>query len=178
VALPLHPEYRTLPMVWHIPPLSPVSDVAGAYGDDAANHGADAVFAAIEALRIPAEYLANLFTVGDAGQVRRVLQVLAAVRTVMRAGQLGLDVPDGLAEAAGATEADLEDLFRLLAIAKYADRYVIPPAHAEDAGRRAAQHEQLFCAEPGEAGSFHPPAGPFRDDDGRLHLELSPRGES
>ena len=27
VALPLHPEYRTLPMVWYIPPLSPVVDV-------------------------------------------------------------------------------------------------------------------------------------------------------
>ena len=23
VALPLHPEYRTMPMVWYIPPLSP-----------------------------------------------------------------------------------------------------------------------------------------------------------
>ena len=27
VALPLHPEYRTMPMVWYIPPLSPVVDV-------------------------------------------------------------------------------------------------------------------------------------------------------
>ena len=24
VAFPLHPEYRTLPMVWYIPPLSPI----------------------------------------------------------------------------------------------------------------------------------------------------------
>jgi nitrate reductase beta subunit len=24
VALPLHPEYRTLPMVWYVPPLSPI----------------------------------------------------------------------------------------------------------------------------------------------------------
>lgn len=24
VALPLHPEFRTLPMVWYVPPLSPV----------------------------------------------------------------------------------------------------------------------------------------------------------
>jgi nitrate reductase beta subunit len=169
VALPLHPEYRTLPMVWYIPPLSPVADVATAYGDDA-----DAVFAAIEALRIPAEYLANLFTAGDAGQVRRVLRVLAAIRTVMRAGQLGLDVPDGLAEAAGSTEEDLEDLYRLLAIAKYTDRYVIPPAHAEDAGRLLAQHEQLFCDQPGGVEDFHPPAGEYRDSGGRLHLGLSP----
>jgi nitrate reductase beta subunit len=27
VALPLHPEYRTMPMVWYIPPLSPVVDL-------------------------------------------------------------------------------------------------------------------------------------------------------
>jgi nitrate reductase beta subunit len=180
VALPLHPEYRTMPMVWYIPPLSPVSDVAEAYGDDA-----DAVFAAIESLRIPAEYLANLFTAGDAGQVRRVLRVLAAIRTVMRAGQVGLDVPDGLAEAAGTTETDLEDLYRLLAIAKYADRYVIPPAHAEDAGRLMAQHEQLSCTQPGGVEDFHPPptspspySAPARDADGRLHLDLSPRGQS
>lgn len=26
VALPLHPEFRTVPMVWYIPPLSPVVD--------------------------------------------------------------------------------------------------------------------------------------------------------
>ncbi len=26
IALPLHPEYRTMPMVWYIPPLSPVVD--------------------------------------------------------------------------------------------------------------------------------------------------------
>ena len=28
IALPLHPEFRTLPMVWYIPPLSPVRDHA------------------------------------------------------------------------------------------------------------------------------------------------------
>jgi nitrate reductase beta subunit len=96
----------------------------------------------------------------------------------MRAGQLGLEVPDGLPESVGATEAGLEELYRLLAIAKYEERYVIPPAHAEDAGLLMAQHEQLFCAQPGGPDSFHPPAGDFRDDDGRLHLDLSPRSES
>ncbi len=177
VALPLHPEYRTLPMVWYIPPLSPVADVVHAAGyDDAAP---DQIFAAIDALRVPAEYLANLFTAGDPGPVRRVLRTLAAVRTQMRAQQLGLSVPDGLAESVGATEGDLLDLYRLLAIAKYDERYVIPPAHAEDAGRLMAQHEQLFCAQPGGPDSFHPPGGhAFRDGDGRLHLNVSPRGRS
>ena len=26
LALPLHPEFRTLPMVWYVPPLSPISE--------------------------------------------------------------------------------------------------------------------------------------------------------
>jgi nitrate reductase / nitrite oxidoreductase, beta subunit len=192
VALPLHPEYRTLPMVWYIPPLSPVADVVHAAGYDDADP--DAVFAAIDSLRIPVGYLANLFTAGDPAPVRDVLRKLAAVRAVMRAGQLGLDVPAGLPGSAGATEADLEDLFRLLAIAKYGERYVIPPAHAEDAGRLAAQHEQLYCSLDGDGGpgmggqgppgeSFHPVAGAsaagdsaggatFRDDDGKLRFNL------
>jgi nitrate reductase beta subunit len=39
VALPLHPEYRTMPMVWYIPPLSPVVDVIKDTGHDAEDHG-------------------------------------------------------------------------------------------------------------------------------------------
>ena len=35
VALPLHPEYRTMPMVWYIPPLSPVVDLLRDQGHDA-----------------------------------------------------------------------------------------------------------------------------------------------
>jgi len=97
----------------------------------------------------------------------------------MRAEQLGLAAPGALAESVGASEADLADLYRLLAIAKYEERYIIPPAHAEDAGRLMAQHEQLFCAQPGGPDSFHPPAAQqIRDGDGRLHLNLSPRGQS
>jgi hypothetical protein len=42
-----------------------------------------------------------------------------------------------------------------------------------------AQHEQLFCAQPGGPDSFHPPdRQAFRDGDGRLHLDISPRSES
>ena len=30
IAFPLHPEYRTLPMVWYVPPLSPITAAANA----------------------------------------------------------------------------------------------------------------------------------------------------
>src|SRR6185312_15810424 len=59
VALPLHPEYRTMPMVWYVPPLSPVVDVLAETGHDGEN--TNNLFGAIDALRIPVEYLAELF---------------------------------------------------------------------------------------------------------------------
>ena len=93
VALPLHPEYRTMPMVWYIPPLSPVVDVVQETGEDAEDKGN--LFAAIDALRIPVEYLAELFTAGDVEPVDAVLKKLAAMRCYMRDINLGRD-PDAL----------------------------------------------------------------------------------
>jgi nitrate reductase beta subunit len=81
----------------------------------------------------------------------------------------------------GATSTELRDLFRLLAIAKYDERYVVPMAHGEDAGRLLAQHEQMFCSLDTEGGPGMGGAGPeaeggeagtFRADDGRVHFNL------
>jgi len=129
VALPLHPEYRTLPMVWYIPPLSPVLDATAALGGD--NAEADDIFHAVTALRVPLEYLAELFSAGDADVVAGVLMKLAAVRSHMRAVTMGAS--DDAPASVGATAEDLEALYRLLAIAKRADRFVIPPARREEA---------------------------------------------
>ena len=52
-----------MPMVWYIPPLSPVVDALRETGNDAEDAGN--LFGAIDALRIPIEYLAELFTAGD-----------------------------------------------------------------------------------------------------------------
>lgn len=131
VALPLHPEYRTMPMVWYIPPLSPVVDIIRDTGHDAEDKGN--LFAAIEALRIPIGYLANLFTAGDVKPVDSVLRKLAAMRAYMRDINLGGEGDDAIAEAVGMSGSDMYEMFRLLAIAKYDERYVIPTAHAEQA---------------------------------------------
>ncbi|HEX4815446.1 MAG TPA: nitrate reductase subunit beta [Nonomuraea sp.] len=137
VALPLHPEYRTMPMVWYIPPLSPVVDVlanTGHDGEDAGN-----LFGAIDALRIPIGYLAELFTAGDAEPVRAVLRRLAAMRSYMRRLNLGQDTDESIATAVGMSGEQIEGMHRLLALAPYDERYVIPKAHAE----QGAQLEEL-----------------------------------
>ena len=133
VALPLHPEYRTMPMVWYIPPLSPVVEALRDTGFD--GEDGRSLFAAIDALRIPVEYLAELFTAGDPQPVKGVLRTLAAMRAHMRCVNLGEPVDASIAEAVGMTADEIEALYRLLAIAKYEDRYVIPSAHVEIAGQ-------------------------------------------
>ena len=158
VALPLHPEFRTMPMVWYIPPLSPVVDAltgTGHDGEDAGN-----LFGAIDALHIPVEYLAELFTAGDPEPVRSVLRRLAAMRAYMRAVNLG-ETP---AEPADGTDASqLTALYRLLAIAKYDDRYVIPAAY-EVAGR---QLEEIGCSLDYDDGPGMYESGPFGEASGR-----------
>ena len=131
VALPLHPEYRTMPMVWYIPPLSPLVEALISTGHDGESAGN--LFGAIDAMRIPIEYLAELFSAGDPGPVRGVLRTLAAMRAHMRTVNLGEPVNTFITEEVGMQPSEIEDLYRLLAIAKYEDRYVIPSAHAETA---------------------------------------------
>jgi nitrate reductase beta subunit len=156
VALPLHPEYRTLPMVWYVPPLSPLVDVVD---PGAAAADADDVFHAIDEMRIPVQYLANLLAAGDVEAIRRVLRRLVAVRAYMREEQLG-GTPDAeLAAKVGFDVRTLTDLYRLLAVAKYEDRYVIPPAHTEAAERLA--NVQTGCSVDYE-GQFRDTATAYR----------------
>jgi nitrate reductase beta subunit len=162
VALPLHPEYRTLPMVWYIPPLSPVVDVVRDTGHDAEDHGN--LFAAIEALRIPVEYLAKLFTAGDPEPVNVVLRRLAAMRCYMRDLNLGREPREEIADRVGMTGEQVYDMYRLLALAKYDERYVIPPAHAEQA--HGLEELATECSLDYEGGPGMGGSGPFGESSG------------
>ncbi len=168
VALPLHPEYRTMPMVWYIPPLSPVVDVLRDTGNDA--EAAGNLFGAIDALRIPVGYLAELFTAGDPMPVNRSLRRLAAMRAYMRDLNLGRPPDPSIPAAVGFTEQDAQDMHRLLAVAKYEERYVIPTAHTElgDPARAAHNLEELAtgCSLDYEGGPGMGGSGPFGETSG------------
>jgi nitrate reductase beta subunit len=162
VALPLHPEYRTMPMVWYIPPLSPVVDVVRDTGEDA--EAAGNLFGAIDALRIPVEYLAELFTAGDAAPVNAVLRRLAAMRSYMRDINLGRAPDNSIPAAVGMDGETVYDMYRLLAIAKYDERYVIPTAHAEQA--HALEELATECSLDYEGGPGMGGSGPFGESSG------------
>ncbi|MBD2763004.1 nitrate reductase subunit beta [Kocuria sp. cx-455] len=161
VALPLHPEYRTMPMVWYVPPLSPIVDLLKEQGHD--GEDPQNLFGAIESLRIPVEYLAELFTAGDTELVTDVLRKLAAMRAYMRNITLG-DAPDeSIAQAVGMTGSEIQQMYRLMAIAKYDERYVIPAAHVEDAHNL----EEIGCSLDVDGGPGMGQTGVFGEASGR-----------
>ncbi|MGH8869847.1 MAG: nitrate reductase subunit beta, partial [Actinomycetes bacterium] len=165
VALPLHPEFRTMPMVWYVPPLSPVVEALRDTGHD--GEDADNLFGAIDTLRIPVEYLAELFTAGDPAPVTRVLQTLAAMRAYMRDVNLGDTPSESAAQELGMTGAELTAMYRLLAIAKYEDRYVIPTAYAAEHADETSQLEELSCSLDYEGGPGMVGSGPFGEGSGQ-----------
>ncbi len=126
IAFPLHPEYRTLPMVWYVPPLSPIQAAA-----NSGSLGVNGVIPDVASLRIPLRYLANLLTAGDEQPVRLALERLLAMRAFMRARHVDGRDDDAVLVQVGLERAHVEDMYRYLAIANYEDRFVIPTTHRE-----------------------------------------------
>ena len=126
VAFPLHPEYRTLPMVWYIPPLSPIQAAA-----EAGKMGMDGAMPDVKSLRIPLRYLANLLTAGDEAPVALGLERMLAMRAFMRAKNIDGVIDEAVASKVGLTGLQIEEMYKTMAIANYEDRFVIPTTHRE-----------------------------------------------
>ena len=128
IAFPLHPEYRTLPMVWYVPPLSPIQSHA-----NAGSVGTAGALPDVRSLRIPVRYLANLLTAGAEAPVISALERMLAMRAFFRGRQLGGGDDMAVLEQARLSLAQVEEMHRYLSIANYEDRFVIPTTHREEA---------------------------------------------
>jgi nitrate reductase beta subunit len=128
IAFPLHPEYRTLPMVWYVPPLSPIQSHANAGAIETNGEIPD-----VRSLRIPVRYLANLLTAGAEAPIVSALERMLAMRIYYRKRQLREAGGEAVLAQAGVSVAVVEDMHRYLSIANYEDRFVIPTSHREQA---------------------------------------------
>ena len=97
--------------------------------------------------------------------VDRVLKKLAAMRSYMRDINLGREPDASIPAAVGMSEEEMYDMYRLLAIAKYDERYVIPPAHAEQA--HALEELATECSVD-YGGGRHGSSGIFGEGSGGL----------
>jgi nitrate reductase beta subunit len=126
VAFPLHPEYRTMPMVWYVPPLSPIQSAV-----QAKHIGFDGTLPDIGKLRIPLKYLANLLTAGDTKPVEAALKRMFAMRIYMRSRHVERKENDAVLAEVGMTRLQMESMYKTMALAAYEDRFVIPSSHRE-----------------------------------------------
>jgi nitrate reductase / nitrite oxidoreductase, beta subunit len=117
LALPLHPEFRTLPMVWYVPPLSPIRG---------RSEEGSRILDVIDRMRIPVTYLANLLTAGDEAPVRRSLRRLLAMRHYMRVKRVEGGTDTQILDAVGLTLHEVEQMYQLLTLGRLADRFVLP----------------------------------------------------
>lgn len=128
LAMPLHPEFRTMPMTYYIPALSPILST---YGDhhELTEHG---FFPPLEKLRVPLDYLARLLAGGNREAVSAALAKIAALRAFMRARNLNRPVDETILGNVGLDEAAADRLYRLFATGGYNERNVIPPRQREE----------------------------------------------
>ncbi len=154
LALPLHAEFRTLPMLFYVPPMLPVMATLGRqknqqeqseklnpiskFWDDTwlYDTSTSELWGTIEQARFPLKYMASLFGAGDESKIKAVLKKLLAVRIHRRQTTVG-DVDErkssDVLSDAGLTAGMANDIYYLTSLAKFDDRFVIPAAHREQA---------------------------------------------
>jgi nitrate reductase / nitrite oxidoreductase, beta subunit len=128
IAFPMHPEFRTLPMVWYVPPLSPVQSQID---QKTLPTQPDGVIPQADAMRLPVKYLANLLTAGKEEPIVLALNRLLAMRSYMRSIHVDGKAEPAVLKSVGMTETMAKDMYRYLAIANYEDRFVIPTGKSE-----------------------------------------------
>jgi len=152
LALPLHAEFRTLPMLFYVPPLLPVMASVGKsdkkqadkmhniakYWDDdwLYDTSTDELWGGIEQSRFPMKYMANLFGAGDESKVVDRVKKLMAVRIYRRwktVGDISEEKVKTVLKDTGLTAEKVDAIYYLTSLAKFDDRFVIPPAHREQA---------------------------------------------
>jgi len=152
MALPLHPEYRTLPNLFYVPPMLPI--MASIKSQDTDQNNAlnpiskvwddkwlydtsmDDIFGTIDQARMPLKYLARLFSAGDESIIKEKLQKLMSIRLYRRwktVGDISYEKAKQAINHVGFSEEDVDAVYYLTSLAKFDDRFVIPAAHREQA---------------------------------------------
>jgi len=151
IALPLHPEFRTLPMLFYVPPMLPVMAVLGNSDKDQQdkmnpkakqwerelyNTATPELFQRIDAARFPMQYMANLFSAGDTDLVRKTIMKQMAVRLHRRevtVGDVDKQKVENMLKELDMDREEADGIYHLTSLASFDQRFVIPPAHREEA---------------------------------------------
>jgi len=133
IALPLHPEFRTLPSLFYVPPESPVATAKPK--DDRKTMdmvGGETVLPDLKEFRIPIEYLARLLAAGNTAEVEKALKRQLAMREFRRLERVEGRTDESVLAAVGLTVKQARHMHRLLSLAHFHERFVIATTRTED----------------------------------------------
>ncbi|MGD9486983.1 MAG: nitrate reductase subunit beta [Calditrichaceae bacterium] len=133
LALPPHIEYRTLPMLFYVPPMLPV---ISSFDGKTVKNESEGLFPDFDKARAPIEYLGKMFAAGNNSKIRYVLKKQMAVRNYRRAvtvGDIEMEVAEKMLLEADCSVAEAESIYKLTSLCTFNDRFVIPPSHREEA---------------------------------------------
>jgi len=133
IALPLHIEYRTMPMLFYVPPLLPVM---GKVDNGIYENPLDHFFSSLEQSRLPIKYLARLFSAGNEAQIESVMKKLMAVRYYKRSFDMqdvDLVKASEMMRHGNVTADEAEAIYQLTALPTIDQRFVIPEIQREEA---------------------------------------------
>lgn len=133
IALPLHPEFRTLPNLFYVPPLLPAM---ASFKDGKYDNLNESFWSGIDNMRVPLKYLANMFSAGNTDTIREVIMKLMAVRHIRRTltvNDQDENITTNVLKEAGLDIETANAIYRLTSLPKFDERFVIPEAHREEA---------------------------------------------
>jgi nitrate reductase beta subunit len=141
LGLPLHPEFRTLPSLFYIPPLAPMMTTAGAdspsetdvFDMASPEKGMLLGLDELEKQRLPIAYLASMFGAGNEAVVKKSLLRQLAVRHYERSIRVDKKPDTRMLAHVGLTEQDAQGIVRGLSLSFYNERFVVPTTKREAA---------------------------------------------
>jgi len=145
IALPPHIEFGTLPMLFYVPAMLPVMS---SFDGKVVKNLAEGILPDFDKARAPIEFLGKLFAAGNNSKVRYALKKQMAVRAYRRAltvGDIDEDSAKKILLEADCSVEEAEAIYKLTSLCTFEERFVIPPAHREEAiqmTKDPLQHKQ------------------------------------
>ncbi len=133
LALPLHIEYRTMPMLFYVPPLLPIQ---GKVENGMYEHDPEKFFTSLDKARLSVSYLARLFSANNESIIISALKKMMAVRYFKRVQQvpdIDKDKVEAIMREANVSDEEAEAIFAMTSLPTVYDRFVLPPIQREEA---------------------------------------------
>ena len=139
LALPLHPEFRTMPSLYYIPPLAPIVTSVGkdtpsdqdVFDMDKPEKGSLLELDELDKFRVPLKYLTSLFGAGNEEVVKNTLRRQLAIRHYQRSIRVDKKPNLEVLNQVGLSEEDAKEIVRALSLAFLDERFVVPTTKRE-----------------------------------------------